>query len=209
MFETCKNTFDQIYLQNTWGDGDGSGGGSEPLFTVNMRHSLVKWMLDHDIHSLLDCSCGAAKWTAELISEAIIAIPDFKFMGIDVSTLAIDRAKINLAKFDVELIQGDLSIDALPKGFDLIICRDTFQHLSLDRIRACLANLASSEARFIMIGGYIQGTNLINPVDGDSFPFNPQAPPFNLRANEIIDECHPNDGNLSKSLFVFTCEAIR
>ena len=206
----CRETFDAIYRRGAWGgnSGDGSGTGSEPVFTTKFRKTLIGWMKVHQVRTLLDCPCGAGKWTQLMIREATEAIPGFQYIGVDVSSIAIERAKRNLATIataNVTLILDDMTAPTTPlPRADLVLCRDALQHLSPTKIKCAIANLFAIGAKWVMIGGSETGVNR-SISDGEYFDFNPIAPPYSMKPVEVFAEGH-SGSELQKSIFVFDSE---
>ena len=59
-------------------------------------------------------------------------MPDFQFMGLDVVQRVVDGHRQRFApKRNWRFGQADITRDALPPGYDLILCRDALMHLSL------------------------------------------------------------------------------
>lgn len=197
-----KNVFDEIYRMSLWSDaGHGSGIGSEPAYNARMRRALTEFVADRSIRSIVDAPCGAAKWQAAWIHELNkkrVAIESY--FGIDVAPTAVRRARSNLEHLSIARVRGgDARIAKLPPC-DLLICRDTLQHLSYSNIWKVLINLARCDARWIAIGGYWPGNN-VDVRDGSYFDFNACLPPFELRPNEIISEAN-DPKHPAKHLFI-------
>ena len=87
-----KKSFDDIYARNWWGkneNGDASSGvGSSTLNTrdmINILNSVVdnlKLILDKDVITLLDASCGDMFW-----------MPDF--LRTDLTSSSLDMISLN------------------------------------------------------------------------------------------------------------------
>lgn len=207
--QSCQLVFDNIYKAKIWGDpGDGSGSGSEINFTENMRINLAALFRDNNIQSMLDAPCGSAKWTSVFVKSMKHHVQDFRYHGIDVSEIPLQKARKNMDGLNnVTFTCSDISVNQLPSGYDVVLCRDALQHLSMPRIYNTLSHIAHTDSKIIIIGGYQEGTNReIN--DGDYFSFNPVITPFNLVPSLIIPENHP-PGQPTKSLFVFDGNSFR
>lgn len=203
----CYIAFQNVYKHEAWGkEGDGSGSGSEIDFTQNLRKILIKFMLDNNINEILDAPCGAGKWTKYLIEEAKNVIPNFKYQGVDVSEMALERARKNLGE-DIVLSRIDITKDKLPPCNGLILCRDTLQHLSFSMINNAIKNLSRTEAQYIIIGGFVTGENKDLPL-GHFFHFNITTPPYSFEPDLIIKENHPRS-EMSKYLFVFSNKSLK
>lgn len=196
--------FDQIYERAAWGAaGDGSGPGSEPAKTVALRAVLTKIVRERGVTTLVDAPCGACKWTRVWLEELTRAGVRLKYVGVDISATAIDRARANLAglEHDVELRMGDIAapLDAC----DLLLCRDALQHLSLQDATGALQNIFATPAKTVLLGGYLTGGPNRNIVTGEYYSINYTRPPFSLAPVAIHRELH--DGvEPTKYLFEFT-----
>ena len=206
----CNKVFQGIYSGEGWTkEGDGSGAGSEINFTENLRKILVKFMVDNGINEILDAPCGSCKWTKYFIEDAKKVITNFTYQGVDVSEIALERAKKNLNDTNINLSHLDISKDKLPPCSGVILCRDTLQHLSPSVINNVIRNLARTDASWIIIGGFATGVNKEIPL-GHFFYFNITAEPYSLEPDFIIKENHPRVKNeLPKYLFVFSTVNLR
>jgi peptidoglycan/xylan/chitin deacetylase (PgdA/CDA1 family)/SAM-dependent methyltransferase len=76
-----------------------------------------------------------------------------ELVGADISQLALDRARTRCAGHDnVEFVRLDVAADALPGGFDLIVCSEVLYYVS---DRAELDRVAVKLSRAIRPGGYL------------------------------------------------------
>ena len=90
---------------------------------------------------------------------------------------------------------------------DLIMSRDTLQHLSFEIIFDTLKNLAKTNAKWYIIGGYDEDNN-INISNGEYFPFNISKKPFSIIPDSIVPE--NNEGHETKKfLFIFNGDNFR
>lgn len=212
IMDNLNSIFDDIYRKHTWGyfEGNGSGDGSEPENTEELQVILIDLMKSLSCSSIIDSPCGACKWTYQFIDKCSKEIPQFKYFGIDISSIAISKARLQLKHFEdiVNIEHKDMCTDVLPVGYDIILCRDALQHLSQNNIFAAIKNFTSTDAKWIILGGYPQGKNE-NIVDGEYFDFNPVAYPYNLKPSMIIDEKHKLQKKSNKHLFVFNIKYLR
>lgn len=198
--DKLKQVFENIYKSGSWAGswnaGNGSGAGSEPENTASLRRTLIDFIKRHNVTSILDTPCGACKWTAVLLDELAQENIRIRYHGIDVAAQAAERAQAAMQRHEpfhtVTIAQANLATDSIPAGFDLVLCRDTMQHLSHAAGLAVLRNLATANAAHYLIGGYVPGDNN-NITDGHTYKFNPSLPPFNMPPDQIIpegDPCH-------------------
>lgn len=105
-------------------------------------------------HSMLDLGCG----DAGPITPLLDAFPITKYVGIDESTEALDRARGLLAVRDIEfeLVAESMEtgIGELDPGIDLIIASFSMHHLSLDAKQQLLTaarSLLNAGGTFVII----------------------------------------------------------
>ena len=198
--------FEGIYGSTGWGsDGDGSGSGSSESFTKNFRSTLLAICNIHHIRSMIDVPCGACVWTAQFLAESPLPL---KYVGLDVSETALQTAEVNISglppdrKSATQLLKADVSRDPLPTGpFDLLLCRDTLQHLSLQSCYSLLRNLSNTNAKYYLIGSYVTGQN-VDIREGEYFSIDLTQAPFNMRPSKIFCENHP-DTEPQKHLYFY------
>jgi SAM-dependent methyltransferase len=105
--------------------------------------------------SFLDAPCGSAFWWKELLPRIRDNIPCFRYHGVDVAPLAIERAKDLHANDDFTTFTlGDVSRVLLPVDVDLALCRDALQHLPMTDAVRLLKNLASAKPKYVLLGSY-------------------------------------------------------
>lgn len=172
--------FDDIYRRNAWNGVESlSGPGSGSSATKHLSTALVQLVEDLRIKSVLDAPCGDGFWMPDLPG----------YVGIDVSSEAIALATqrhpervyfqndIRGAKFYVPVI-----------GFDLVICRDLMQHLSLADGLQVLNEIRGLRARWMLISTYVGTENVeITPETtkiGMGYTPNLLRPPFSMPAPE-------------------------
>lgn len=207
---TCDIVFNNTYETELWGEeGDGSGAGSGVDFTKNLRKILVKFMIDNKMTDFIDCPCGAGKWAKFFVEDAKNNVRGFNYTGVDVSSVALLRARKNLGD-KVPLYNLDISCDILPKTTGVLMCRDTLQHLSPKYIIKGIQNIARTGATWILIGGYagINKTLIMGNISEQYFDFNPMATPYCLEPEQVIKENHPNT-EPPKYLFVYLGSYLR
>lgn len=204
-----QNLFDDIYTKSAWShEGDGSGEGSSLEFTENTRYMLGNIIEKLHVQSLLDFPCGSCLWMAQFLSTLKRPI---SYVGVDVSSIAVERAKTNLARIDtcqVNILHGDLLTHKHDKPVDLVMCRDALQHLSISNVYKALENLASIDAKWYLIGSYTGGINK-NIPNGHYFNIDLMTTPFNLKPFKIYCEDHPDsDMDLPKHLYLYSKDSF-
>lgn len=208
----CAVAFEDIYQRNVWGDGDGSGGGSEPKFAQGISDILLLLNKRFNITSMLDAPCGACKWTSSFLNRVQ---QGFKYTGIDVSETAVQRAKVNLQDVQNTSIQlHDLTTSPFPGNYDLVMCRDTLQHLSFADAFKVLRNFKQmaihGNGKLFAIGSYLNQGGNVDAETPTSYTINLLDEPFKLQPEYIIAEMHPETffQQASKHLFVYKASTV-
>jgi SAM-dependent methyltransferase len=148
--------FKTIYELIEWDEeGKGSGMGSSLEQTNTLRIILEMVIYKFAATSFLDAPCGSAFWWKDLLFRIRENIPCFRYYGVDVAPLAVERAKDlhagdNMTSFTL----GDVSRVPLPVGVDLALCRDALQHLPMIDAVRLLRNLASAKPKHVLLGSY-------------------------------------------------------
>jgi hypothetical protein len=205
--------FSGIYASRAWGaDGEGSGFGSTLKATAGLRLALEMLVHRHGVLHMVDAPCGSAHWVPPLLARVRRFAPCFSYAGVDVvaSVVAENVAKVAgdaRARFAV----ADLSApDAeLPRGADLLLCRDALQHLPFANAIGVLEAIARARPRLVAIGSYVTSAEANADIAvGEYYRINVLAAPFNLTAPlDEIDELSPK-GSDRKFLLLFTGEYI-
>lgn len=148
--------FKTIYELSEWGEeGQGSGMGSSLEQTNTLRIILEMVIYRFAVTSFLDSPCGSAFWWKELLPRIRENIPCFRYHGVDVAPLAIERAQVLHAGDDLtSFTLGDVSRVPLPVNVDLALCRDALQHLPMIEAVRLLKNLAASKPKHVLLGSY-------------------------------------------------------
>jgi hypothetical protein len=148
--------FKTIYELSEWGEeGKGSGMGSSLEQTNTLRIILEMVIYRFAVTSFLDAPCGSAFWWKELLPPIREIIPCFRYHGVDVAPLAIERAKdLHAGDELTTFILGDVSRVPLPVGVDLALCRDALQHLPMKEAVSLLKNLAAAKPKHVLLGSY-------------------------------------------------------
>ena len=186
------------------------------------------------LNAMIDAPCGAMAWQTPLLNHLVHTKPGFRYLGIDVVKHVVQKNSNrfsgawtfykNISKsvnpgFSVAFLHADLANTSnwsMPLGYDLILCRDALQHLRYDDIWRVLHRFADSDAKYILIGSYPEGSmhcapymdgspnrNLARP--GAFFCIDLQRPPFRLMPTDIFKE-----GTVDrKTLLLFERKALR
>ena len=212
--DKIKHIFDDIYSKRKWSrEGNGSGSGSSIKNTMNLRMILTNFILKNGITTVVDAPCGSCLWTAEWLNDLKRRNVKITYYGSDIADEAVSNCVKTMSYVsnfhNIQIRQKDIAEMTIPDNTDLLLSRDTFQHLSFNVIFKVLNNFAKYQTvKFYIIGGYLEKGDNIDIKDGDYFSFNITKKPFGLIPNYIIKE--NNIGNeYPKYLFVFEGDNFR
>lgn len=205
---TYMEVFNTIYRDNAWGAGGGSGPGSEPMNTIELRQVLTQLVITHKVTRFVDAACGAGMWAGVWLAELAALGIRLQYVGLDISSIAIARANETLAPLaamhDISLHVADLTqlaTSELITGADIVLCRDVIQHMSYADSVLAIQTLASACAKKYLLGGELNGQPR-NATTGESYsPINYGASPYCLFPTQLIREMHC--ARETKYLFVF------
>ena len=212
--DKIKHIFDDIYSKRKWSrEGNGSGSGSSVKNTKNLRIILTKFILRNGIKTIVDAPCGSCLWTTQWLNDLKRRNIKISYYGFDIADEAVSNCTKTMSYYlnnfhNTKIKQGNIADIVIPENTDLLLSRDTLQHLSFNVIFKVLNNFAKYNVKFYMIGGYLDKKDNIDIKDGDLFSFNITKKPFGLIPNYIIKE--NNLGNEPpKYLFVFEGDNFR
>ena len=117
------------------------------------------------IVSVLDAACGGMVWQRQLIPHVQTTIPNFRYIGVDASSVIIQKNREELPHLNFTVASlVDLQI---PPSVQLILNRDALQHNSYSNIYKILRNFASSNASYILITNYPEGSGYCGKRSGN------------------------------------------
>jgi hypothetical protein len=130
-----QNTFEVIYHNREWGRaGGGSGTGSSLRATETARLVVEIVILRYGIASMIDAPCGAMKWMPLALRHISERVPCFSYLGVDVARPAIEAAVQRCDYPRAAFAVWDFVAAPVPAAlgsYELVLCRDALQHLSL------------------------------------------------------------------------------
>jgi len=102
---------------------------------------------------VLDVACGGGDTLLRLHRKAQRAGLDIDFAGCDISPVAVDHARATVEKAGAEIafFAHDVTRDALPEGFDMIMCSLFLHHLDEDEAIAFLRGAAQRAGERLLI----------------------------------------------------------
>jgi len=148
---------DRRYDTHRWGRaGRGSGTGSGIPFTEELRKTLTKFCLEHNITSMADTPSGAMLWTDVWLKSMPSS---FRYFGGDVVKSVVEANDARWAR-DPQKSFGvvDISKTPPPKGYDVILCRDALQHRPYRMVFDAFDLFSRSDAKYLLVGSYRSGT---------------------------------------------------
>lgn len=184
--DSYEESFDRIYEQNMWGPkGAGSGPGSDLALVLPICVELARFIDREDINSIVDISCGGMAWWPTTLA---LAENEVHFRGVDVSSKIIHRNKALFRSFPVFSFEHGNALTYDAGKSDLLVCRETINHLARQDALKIVQRMMNMEARFVALSQNSYTVN--NPHDeervsktGSAFKYtdwNISLPPFNL-----------------------------
>ena len=201
-----KEEFERIYKAHLWSQaGGGSGQGSTLEYTRHTRTVLYDFILQHDVHSMVDAPCGSFHWMPALLKRLEAHGRFLEYTGYDVVSSIIEdsqKAYANVSKWN--FMVSDITNKPL-LHCDLIVSRDALQHLSIVQVWSVLRNFKVADPRFLLVGSYPSNTQNVDIETGEYNSINLFAPPFNLFPMQIFSEQTED----TKHLYLYTQSQIR
>lgn len=138
--------FQKIYRERHWGgtsSESASGLGSSLQATETIRAELPLLVQKLGIQKLLDIGCGDFNW----MKHVDLPVP---YIGADIVPEVIEDNRRLYGKEGIEFMVLDGTKDPIPDDVDAILCREVLFHLSFEHALALLANVNSSNARYLI-----------------------------------------------------------
>lgn len=116
-----ETPFDEIYAKGSWGNG--SGHGSSPDYTAGYRDFLQKWLVSHQIKTVVDIGCGDWQFSNLVNWKGI------DYTGIDCVKSVVDKNNATYAiPGRIRFLHHNILVDEWQTPCDLIILKDVIQH---------------------------------------------------------------------------------
>ena len=195
------DVFNQIYRDNIWGDGKGSGIGSDPVHVRPYTQFLQNFLQQNQIKSVVDLGCGDWQFSRELNLEGI------EYLGVDVATSVIES---NQKEFQASNVSFSVlrEYSQLPKS-DLLICKDVLMHLGHEEVFKVIRE-AFPKFRQILItsdvnpysalgDAYLNARNMRQKMfnedilTGQMTPFDIRMQPYNIPGEKVFSWTLPYD----------------
>ena len=93
---------------------------------------------------LLEVGCGGG--------HVLRSFPEAELVGVDVSEVMLEKARRNLAGYQVTLLHGELGeVDLAPASFDAVVCTEVLEHVvDPDAVLASIAKLVRPSGRVVV-----------------------------------------------------------
>ena len=172
-----RDIFNQIYSNNLWGSGSGTGSLAEN--TVEYRKYIHNFIRTNQIRSVVDIGCGDWQFSKLIDWRGI------HYIGVDVSDVVLSNTQ-QFAREGVSFLHADARTDLLPTA-DLLIMKDVMQHWTNNDILTFLPRLSNFQQALITNGFHPALRNMVNsdiPV-GQYRPVDLRISPFNLSASYV------------------------
>lgn len=206
-----KTAFTEIYAKRKWGnEGRGSGPGSNKINAASTRRTLESVVSKYNIESMIDAPCGAMDWTEEFLRDTISINNRFRYLGIDVVESVIEDNVSRISIENCRFVAADLSRMVPDSGYDLILCRDTLQHLSYASIAGVLRGFYCSGARYLLISSFNREDNNRDIADGSMFKCDLLSAPFGFRSGliDVFDDYRPKGATSGHELNLYDATAL-
>jgi SAM-dependent methyltransferase len=137
---SVPETFQRIYRTKAWGDNGkpfSSGNGSSGLASEHYSASVLEFIRDHQVNSVIDLGCGDFS-----VGRQIVEASNVLYTGVDVVPELVEYHKSSVHHPRVTFQCSDITSDPLPLA-DLCLIRQVLQHLSNKEIAEVLANVSN------------------------------------------------------------------
>lgn len=192
-----RELFNYIYENDVWGKDDNdlcSGPGSRGEAASAYVDAVATFVRDKDIRTIVDIGCGDFHIGRKLVSRLG---PNIRYVGVDVSSLVIERLTARYRERNIEFSCLDASRDLLPAG-ELALVRQVLQHLSNNEILGILKRL--EPFRYVLITedrpANVEHFNIDKRHGPDTRQPDQSAialdkPPFDIGPLEVLLQCSP------------------
>lgn len=179
--ESHSDIFDDIYKNELWGKGQGSGGGSSVEITEGYRSFLQHFLSDMQIKSVVDLGCGDWQFS-ELIDWSNV-----EYLGLDCVKSLIHTNETNFGGDNISFKYFDGSKEMLKEKGDLLIVKDVLIHWTNEEVSFFLKHLSQLDFKYILITNQIGKENLNSDIQTGQFRnIDINSEPFNANAKEIF-----------------------
>jgi SAM-dependent methyltransferase len=172
-----KKRFEEIYLNNEWGNGSGAGS----IYKHNQGYILFLqgFLKQNDIRTVVDVGCGDWQFSQYINWNGV------KYKGFDIVESVIDNNKERYSSNNVSFHHYSGDSSDLPEA-DVLIVKDVLQHWSYESINKFILDLR--KFKFVLITNCVDPTEEFNNKgieDGGFSCLDLRLSPFNLNLDEV------------------------
>ncbi|MGE0197428.1 MAG: class I SAM-dependent methyltransferase [Simkaniaceae bacterium] len=173
--------FSWIYHSGTWDESGFSLSGSQVEIMQPYMQFLQDFLNQYEIQSVVDVGCGDWAFSRYIDWNRI------EYFGIDIVPFVIERNLELFSQSNIHFILGNALEMDLPEA-DLLICKDTFQHLSNQSIKRLLAQCG--KFKHCLFTDYVDPKTLSSSnsdiPNGNMHFIDLTKPPFNLKGEKVL-----------------------
>jgi ubiquinone/menaquinone biosynthesis C-methylase UbiE len=129
------------------------------LIRYEWAHHVLR---DKGTSKVLDIACGCG-YGSHLLSQSVTQV-----YGVDLSTKAIEYAKSNYQKDNIEFVQGDI-VDLLTtfdkQSFDAIVSFDTVEHIRTEKWLEIFRDLLKRSGSTLLLSTPVRAETTRNPAN--------------------------------------------
>lgn len=193
----AEAVFTQIYKKNYWGGESRSGPGSDLDQTKKVIKKIQEVLKVLKPRSILDIPCGDFNW------QRYVNFGPAHYIGADIVPHIVENNNRLFANHNMHFEKLNIVKDTLPKC-DLLLCRDLFQHLSLEDIEDAISNIKQSGCKFLLASSQTGANKNHNIPTGGWRKVNLLKPPFSFpKPLHIIEEECPIKHHADKKLLLW------
>lgn len=177
--ETHSDIFEDIYKNELWGAGLGSGSGSSAELTFEYRKFLEKFLRDKHIRTVADYGCGDWQFSKLIDWDGII------YTGYDCVGSIIENNRKQFDDNNVIFIKADTIKTVLPA--QLLIIKDVLIHWTNEEIIEFLNDIKTNmKFKYVLITNQTGEDNQNKEIStGEFHNIDINKDPFNINA-EIV-----------------------
>lgn len=182
--QTHAEIFDDIYKNELWGQGQGSGGGSTPEITFDYRHYIQKLLLEADIKTVVDLGCGDWQFSY------LIDWDNVNYLGIDCVKSLIDQNNSKYGAQNIKFEYKDISSGVDGYEGDLLIIKDVLIHWPNKDVKLFIDKLLQEKKfKYILITNANKKDQLLNKdiKAGEFHNLDLNIAPFNYNFKKVLD----------------------
>lgn len=175
-----EKVFTDYYKRGTWNASGFSLSGSQVEVTREYMDFLQDFLMQNEIHSVVDVGCGDWAFSRYLDWS------DIEYFGYDIVKGVITRNQKEFGNAHIHFIYGDALETDLP-GADLLLCKDVFQHLPNEMIQKLIGQF--HKYRHCLITNYVLPDLSADNRDisiGKMHFIDLSKPPFSLRGEKVL-----------------------